>query len=223
MNATLCFGLRYALHAMGSGFELEPGKRATPDDATDDFLVAAMLARILAQDFHAPALRLGVARVHAKQVASEQCSFVSTGSGAHFEEDIVVITRIFRHQQLLQRCLLGFEPSAERLHLFLAECARRWIRIGRHLLRGAQVLLDAAKLREPLRYRFESRVLHGKLAEALLVGGRSGFREQTADLFEAFGKSFKFLTDRGLHDGARLWGRSQYNTRRQHETARKCL
>src|SRR6185295_19456788 len=100
MNATLCFGLRYALHAMCAGFEFEPGKRATPHDATDDLLVAAMLARILAQDFHAPALRLGVARVHAKQVASEQCSLVSTGAGAHFEENVVVIARIFRLQQL---------------------------------------------------------------------------------------------------------------------------
>src|SRR4249920_2662154 len=109
MNATLCFGLRYALHTMGTRFELEPGKRATPDDAADDFLVAAMLAGIFAQDFHAPALGFGVARVHAKQVASEECRLISTGPGAHFEEDVVVITRIFRDQQLLQRCLLGFE------------------------------------------------------------------------------------------------------------------
>ena len=45
VDAPLRLGRRHALHAMRAGLELEPRKRAAPDDAADDLLVAAVLAR----------------------------------------------------------------------------------------------------------------------------------------------------------------------------------
>ena len=53
MDASLRLGGRYALHAMRAGFEFQLRKRAAADDAADDFLVAAVFARALAQDLPA--------------------------------------------------------------------------------------------------------------------------------------------------------------------------
>ena len=44
VNASLCFGLRHALHSMSARFELELRIRALADDAGDDFLESAHVA-----------------------------------------------------------------------------------------------------------------------------------------------------------------------------------
>src|SRR5690606_11242995 len=69
VDAALRFGGRHALHAVGAGFELQARVGALALDAGDDFLVAAVLALAGGDDFHPPALALGVAAVHAEQVA----------------------------------------------------------------------------------------------------------------------------------------------------------
>ena len=50
--------------------------------------IAAVLARALAQRLDLPALRFGVAAVHAQQVAGEDRRLVAAGAGADLEEDI---------------------------------------------------------------------------------------------------------------------------------------
>src|ERR1700731_3108018 len=65
VNSSLRFGRRHALYTMSAGFELEQGIGAASDDAADDFLISAMFAGALAQDFDAPAFGLGVTGVHA--------------------------------------------------------------------------------------------------------------------------------------------------------------
>ena len=54
MNASLRLGGRHALHAMRAGLEFELRIRAAADDAADDLLVAAVLARTLAQASRPP-------------------------------------------------------------------------------------------------------------------------------------------------------------------------
>ena len=61
-----------------------------------------MLAGTLAQGFHAPAAKLGVAGVHAEQVPCEQRCLIASGAGAHLEEQVSLIMRILRDQELLQ-------------------------------------------------------------------------------------------------------------------------
>src|SRR3954470_3058750 len=66
VNAPLRFRRRHTLHPMRTGLELEPRERAAPDDAADDFAVAAVLAMVLAQDLDAESFALRVARIHAE-------------------------------------------------------------------------------------------------------------------------------------------------------------
>ena len=102
MNASLRFGLGHALHAMAAGFEFQSRIDTIADDAGDDFLVAADLAGRLGNDFDLPAVALGKARVHAKQIAGEEGRFVAAGAAANFEEGVFFVVRVFRQQQLLQ-------------------------------------------------------------------------------------------------------------------------
>ena len=102
VDAALGFGLRHALHAVAAGFELELGIGALADDAGDDFLVAAHFARAFRHDLDLPALALGIARVHAEQVAGEQRRFVAAGAGADFQEDVALVVGVLGQQQLLQ-------------------------------------------------------------------------------------------------------------------------
>ena len=105
VDAALRLGLGHALHAMAAGLELELRVRALPDDARDHFLVAAELGGALRNDLHLPALALGVARVHAEQVAGEKRRFVAAGAGAHLEEGVALVVRV----------LAAAAPSAARL------------------------------------------------------------------------------------------------------------
>ena len=94
--------------------------RAAAFDARDDFLVAAVLAGAGGQHLELPALALGVARVHAEQVAGENRRLVAAGAGAHFEEDVGVVARILRDQQqtelasssAMRACAAGISSSA---------------------------------------------------------------------------------------------------------------
>ena len=67
-----------------------------------DLAVAAVLAAALRQDLDAPAPALGIARIHAEQVAGEDRRLVAARRGADLEEHIVVVERIGRHQQSLE-------------------------------------------------------------------------------------------------------------------------
>lgn len=55
VDTALGFGLRHALHAVRARLELELAVHALAFDAGDDFLVAAVLAFVLGEDFQAPA------------------------------------------------------------------------------------------------------------------------------------------------------------------------
>src|SRR5258707_14737228 len=120
MNASLCFGGRHSLHAMGAGLEFEQRTRAASDDAADDFLVAAVLAGTLAQYLDAPALGLGVARVHPKQVARKNGGFVAARAGADFQENIALVVRVLWHQQVLQLEFLAQEARSQLRQFLLA-------------------------------------------------------------------------------------------------------
>ena len=137
VDAALRFGRGHALHAMRAGLELEMRERAVADDAADDFLVAAVLAGALRQHFDAPALLVGVARVHAEQIAGEDRRFVAAGARAHFEVDVAVVARVLRQQQLRELFLFALQPRVEAGQLFAAELAQLVVRAFGHFLRGS--------------------------------------------------------------------------------------
>ena len=106
VDAPLRLGRRHALHAVGAGFELEPRERALAGDAADDFLVAAVLAGALAEHLDVPALATRRSARTCEQVAGEDRRLVAAGAGADFEEDVVLVARIARQQQLAQLAFL---------------------------------------------------------------------------------------------------------------------
>ena len=99
VDAALRLGRRHALHAVRAGLELELRIGAAADDAADDLAVAAVLAGALAEHLDAPALALGVARVHPEQVAGEDRGLVAAGAGADLEEDVALVARVRRDQE----------------------------------------------------------------------------------------------------------------------------
>ena len=95
-------------------------------DHRDDFLQAAdCRTRESREHFHLPALRFGVARVHAEDLGGEQRGFVAAGAGADFEDDVLLVVGILREQQNLQVVFDLADAALQFVELFL--------RIGQHL------------------------------------------------------------------------------------------
>ena len=84
-----------------------------PRDQRDDFLEAADAGLAGGGDFHLPALRFGVARVHAEDFGGEQGGLVAAGAGADFEDDVLIVVGVLGQQEdfeiFLDLRLLGLE------------------------------------------------------------------------------------------------------------------
>jgi hypothetical protein len=128
-----------------AGFELELRVRTGADHAGDHLLVAALLAQALRDDLDLPALALGVARIHAEQVAGEQAGFVAAGSRADLEEQVSFVVRIARQQRALQLGVDALHLGLRGLELIVGEHLHLGIR--RHLTRGIGIALGVAKAR----------------------------------------------------------------------------
>src|ERR1700733_1935694 len=142
MNASLGLGGRHALHAMRAGLELEPRKSPAADPPADDFLVAAMLAWAFAQGLHLPALRFGIAGVHAKQIPGEYGGLIAAGSGANLQEYVAVVLRVLRDQQALQLEFLGRDAGGEVGEFVLAHAPGREVLVRGQLVGNAQVAFE---------------------------------------------------------------------------------
>src|SRR5947209_3781435 len=114
VDAPLGLGGGHSLDAVAAGLEFELGVGALPDDARDDLLVPAGVARRLRYHLHLPALAFRVARIHAEEVAREERRLVSAGPGADLEEDVALIVGVPRQEQLLQLRFERDEPLAAR-------------------------------------------------------------------------------------------------------------
>jgi len=68
------------------------------DDTRNDFPVPAEVRNACRNDLHLPAPALGVARVHAEQIACKQCRFVTACAGANFKKDIAIVLGVLRQQ-----------------------------------------------------------------------------------------------------------------------------
>src|SRR4051812_13573156 len=79
VDAALRFGGRDTLHAVPAGLVFQPRIGALAGVLGDDFFIPAGVAVALLHDLNLPALQVGVALVHAQQVASEQRRLVAAG------------------------------------------------------------------------------------------------------------------------------------------------
>ena len=145
---------------MAAGLELELRVGAVTDDLGDDLFVTALFTRALRNQVHLPALALGVAYVHAEQVAGKQTRFVPAGTGANFHENIALVARIPGQQLLLQLGLDGDEPLFAFAHFGLGQFAH--FRIAGQLQCRGNVAL-AAHVRVVKRDYRASRHARGEL------------------------------------------------------------
>ncbi len=187
------------MHAVRSGFEFEQRISPAADDAADDFLVAAMLARTFAQNLDAPTLGFGITRVHAEQVAGKDGGLVAAGAGADFQEDMAVVLRILRHQQALQLEFLGRDPRREVGELFLAHGPGFRVRARRELAGEAEVALERDEASIAFDERAQSRVLHRQFTELVLTRNHARVREQAADFLESLVQFFELAPDGVFH------------------------
>ena len=74
-------------------------KTPLPVDVGDDFLVAAGLALALRQHLDLPAVEVGIALVHAEEIAGEQRRLVAAGAGADFEDGALLVGGVLGQQQ----------------------------------------------------------------------------------------------------------------------------
>jgi len=114
---------------VGAAFVFQAAVSAPAFDLGDDLLEAAHAARRRrTDDFHLPALRFGIARIHPEQIAGKQTGFIAAGSRADFQKDVFVVVGVFGQQQdldfffqrgklLLQ---LGHFLFGQRLQFFVA-------------------------------------------------------------------------------------------------------
>src|SRR5690606_27598293 len=182
VDAALGFGFRHALHAVRAGFEFQLGKHIVTLDAGDDFLVAAMLAGVFREDLDAPALLLGVTRIHAEQVAGEDRRLVAAGAGAHFQEHVAAVVGVARQQHALQAVLEGFQLGARLLDLFLGHGAQLRITVLEHFAGAFEVGLHLAEIAVGEDDRLHLGIFLGIGAELVLVGDHLGVAEQRGEL-----------------------------------------
>ena len=95
VDTALAFGCGDALHAVAAGFKFQTAVCAQADNAGDDFFIAAQFAFVGGNDFNLPAVALGVAAVHAQQIACKQRGFIATGTSAYFNKDVFIVVGIF--------------------------------------------------------------------------------------------------------------------------------
>ncbi len=184
---------------MAARFEFQARVGALADDAHDDFLVAADLAGIVRHDFHAPAVALGVAGVHAQQSAGEQRRFVAAGTGADLEEDVAFVVGVARQQRGLQ---VGFQPGDLRLavgEFGFGELAH--VGVGEQAARGVAVRLDLPVLPVQRDHRIEVGALARELAVAVHVAGDFRLRQQGVEFHQPLVGASELVGKRGFHPG----------------------
>src|SRR2546428_13346053 len=99
MDTPGSLGLRHTLDTVDPPLEFEPAVRSLSLDHADDFFEPTQSSRTRTHNFHTPAMVLGVARVHAKQVSREQTCLFAPGPCTDLQDDVFLIQRILRDQE----------------------------------------------------------------------------------------------------------------------------
>ncbi len=161
MDTSLGFGNGHALHAVDAAlvFEVGPhalvgGGCALRTDRERDVLEAAKLRMGRTQLSNAPAVCLGVATVHARQVGGKQRGFFAAFTGFDFEDDVHRVLGVAGSQDfdegLMGRCFLFFEGwnLVSEGSVFGSQFAGS-LKVPRRRAQPISSGLDAAKLSVP--------------------------------------------------------------------------
>ena len=197
VDAPLRLGFGHALHAVAARFELELRVGARPDDAQDDFLVAAELGRRFRDDLDPPAIALGVARVHPAEAAGEERRLVAARAGADFDEDIALVVRVLRQQHALQ---VAFERGHSRRGLGVLLVGKGLhFRIARHLAGRGEVAFRPLVIAESRDDGLDLGPLAVERPVAIEVAHDLRRGEHGVELREAMRQRFELGAQRGFH------------------------
>ena len=117
----------HALHAVHAALVLEHGEGALALDLERDLLVAAVVVLVGGEDLDLEPLGLGVARVHARELAGEDAGLVAAGAGADLDDHVLAVVGVARehaHADLLAELVDARRPVDELL-LGEARASRR--------------------------------------------------------------------------------------------------
>ena len=183
MDTALAFGGRDALHAVAARFEFQTAVRPESDNAGDDFFIAAQLAFVGGNDFDLPAVALGVAAVHAQQIACKQRGFVAACSGAYLDEDVFVVVGIFGQQEFLQFGIERVDFGFRRFDFFGGKIFH--FGVGKHFFGIRQVALRQLIVLEYFDHGRQFGVFARELAVVVHIGRSFGLSEQMRDFFQS--------------------------------------
>ena len=109
MDAALGLGHGYALHAMHPALELQAGVRRFPGlgnaaclDGHRDIAIAPEIGLLRLEHLCTPSALVGVAEIHAQQVASKECGLLATLTRLDLEDDVLAVQWIARDQKFAQ-------------------------------------------------------------------------------------------------------------------------
>src|SRR5439155_628770 len=182
VDAALRLRHRDALHAVHAALELQPAVGALALHEGDNLFEPAEAGRARGEHLHPPALSLGVAAVHAKQLGGEETRLLAARTGADLEHHVALVVRVARHEQPLEGCVELLETllqprklAARQLPQLLVLPVRELPMLG-HLARHALPLTPAGD------GLLELRALAGELGELPAVGDHLRVRHETLEL-----------------------------------------
>ena len=112
MNAPLRLGFGHALHAVDAALEFETRIRALALDHEADLLKAAKLGLIGTDALGLEALCRRVHRIHSIEHRGKQRGFFAARPLPNFDDDVLVVVRVFRQQQNFQFFVERLAPAA---------------------------------------------------------------------------------------------------------------
>lgn len=160
-----------------------------------------MLAGAVGFDFHLPALALGVACVHAEQVAGKDRRFVTASAGAHFQKQVAVVARIARYQQRCKLCIELFQARLCSGDFLFGQFAH--LRVVAQRFGRGQVGLGARLLFQRHRHRLQLRQFARERTERVVVAHHVGVGEQVLQFFAALGQRFELTAQGRRHRSSR--------------------
>src|SRR6266851_5425124 len=173
VNTALLFGGGNALDAVHAAFVLQLGINFVALNGGDDFFHSALRRRRAFEDFDFPALRFGVAGIHAEEIAGKKSGFVAAGARANFDDNALFVVGIFREQQELELALDGFLARGELLFFVVGELLHLLVvSFEVQLVRAGEVFVDLLVLAMLGDDFLKLGVLLGDFLEARRIGDK---------------------------------------------------
>src|SRR5437667_5791698 len=185
VDAPLRLGHRHALHAVHPALEFQAAEGALPLHERDHLLEAAGAGRARGQHLDAPAVPLGVARVHAEELGGEEARLVAAGAGPDLEHGVALVVGVLGKEEVLERRVECGQARLERWQLAARQLAQFGVSLAQDLAMLVEVARHALALAPADDRLLELGALLGELRELAPVGDDGRVRDQALQLLVA--------------------------------------